>query len=150
MKEVITCPISGIILRYDGKADSWYVIANEQRYNVGEKSDGSILCVLPFLEFPISAIEKRVSELQVDFPDIDFPYETILHSAFKIGTRHWTSCALKWMLDLGNTISVVNFALELENVCKNKKIYDQRSRQIALRLLKSAANTSTTPKSGTL
>ncbi len=138
MEHLVACSISGKSLDFEMQTNLWFVTVNEQKYQVGDDNDQSVLAVLPFLEIPVSEIQDRIKTLQKKCHNVRFPYDTLIHAGFFHGSPHWTDCALGWLVELGEMVSISNFTKELEGVVQNKKKYSQKSRQLAKRMLRLA------------
>lgn len=91
------------------------------------------MAIIPFFEIPHDEFSRIITPEEITTRR--FPYNMFLRSAFKHGSNALIPNILSWMEGIEN-INVMEFQNELQKIIENKKYYDQKSRQRALKLLR--------------
>ena len=119
----------------------WVVDIEGEKHQIWDEAFHVKMALLNYLDICFTDFHRMVSCIQNDanikenFTQIQFPYSVIIGIGFEVGSSISTTSAIEWLSKLDN-IDISEFKEYLEKVINKKKAYDQKTRQIAMRLLK--------------
>lgn len=136
MKKIIQSPTKqyNAYIATDDSGE-WKLVVDGVAGEIDSDDFSTKMAIIPFFEIPHDEFSQMIKSEEITTRN--FPYSIFLRSAFEHGSNALIPDILNWMENL-ESINVMEFHNELQKIVENKKYYNQRSRQRALKLLKAS------------
>lgn len=128
----ITSPIfDDVLLVY---RESWQLKYRDKYLELDVEIFEVLMSLFPFLEQSKSVYIASIASEAIEAIN-SFPVKEIIEAGFIHNIPYWVKLAVEWLDNENNDDLNLYFSTYLENIINNK-IYQQRTRQIAEKLLK--------------